>query len=353
MKKAVYLAIISLFSCLLSASLTFAADPPITWKVQTVWAKEIWGYKAAQIWADDVLKMSGGRMKIELLETTWGSAPMDIATVVQKGIYDAGYTSPALDRQKIPAAVLFAGSPAFIDLLGYFTWMQAYGGKELLQEIYGTSIKVFPAGMTWGKVAMWATKKMADLADLKGKRIYTPNPFLEKIYGEEGAMIVKSPHLIEAIFSITAGTLDGADGGTPIFDMTVGIHKHTQYAHFPSLGMSAAYNTVCINNERWEALPADLKVIVMEACNAANAKSLTNWLLDDARAIKLLIDQGKPTITRFSPQMQQEILNKLLAQYDAIPDSLFRKVWKSQKDFMRIYVPYMQLQKVDAVVDLK
>jgi hypothetical protein len=32
---------------------------------------------------------------------------------------------------------------------------------------------------------------------------------------------------------------------------------------------------------------------------------------------------------------------------------MFQKVWKSQKDFMKVYNPYMDLQKVDAQVSIK
>jgi TRAP-type mannitol/chloroaromatic compound transport system substrate-binding protein len=353
MKKTASLAIGLLSICLMFASLTLATDLPITWKVQTPWAKELWFHRAAQIWADDVSKMSGDRMRIDLLETVRGEMAGDVVGAVQKGIRDAGYTSPGFDSQKIPAAVLFANSPAFFDLLGYFTWMQAYGGKDLLQEIYGNSVKVFPAGMSWGKVGMWATKTIETMADLKGKKVASSSGFLEKIYAEEGASIFTAVAGTGAIFSLTGGTLDAFDARTPITDFTFGLHKHAQYAYFPSLQMIAGYFAVCVNNAKWEALPADLQVIVVEACNAANAKSLTHWLLEDAKAIKLLKEQGKPAISKFSPQMQQEILNRLLAQYDAVSDPLFQKVWKSQKEFMKIYVPYMELQKVDAVVDLK
>jgi TRAP-type mannitol/chloroaromatic compound transport system substrate-binding protein len=212
---------------------------------------------------------------------------------------------------------------------------------------------MFPAGLSWGKVGTWSTKKIETMGDLKGKKVRTPSPFLGKIYAEEGASIVPPLNAVEILFALSGGTLDMVEGGTPIFDLLVGFNKHTQYAYFPSVQMVAGYFTVCINNEKWEALPADLKVIVMEACNAANAKSLTNWLLEDAKAMKLIKEQGKPTIAKFSPQMQQEILNRLLAQYDAVPDPSFQKVWKSQKEFMEIYVPYMELQRVDAVVNLK
>lgn len=352
MKKAAFFAIFLTFICLF-ASVTLGADLPITWKVQTPFPKELWFHRAAQIWADDVSKMSGDRLKIDLMETVRGEIPFDVVDAVKKGIRDAGYVSPASDSQKIPAAVLFAGSPAFFDLLGYFTWMQAYGGRELLQEVYGNSVKIFPAGMSWGKVGMWATKKVDTMADLKGKSVASRSGFLEKIYAEEGASIFTAVAGTGARFAFAGGTLDVVDASTPIIDFTFGFHKPAQYAYFPSLQMVAGYFAVCVNNEKWAALPADLQMIVVEACNAANAKSLTQWLLEDAKAIKLLKEEGKPTITKISPQMQQEILNRLMAQYDAVSDPLFQKVWKSQKEFMKIYVPYMELQKVDAAVNVK
>jgi TRAP-type mannitol/chloroaromatic compound transport system substrate-binding protein len=231
--------------------------------------------------------------------------------------------------------------------------MQAYGGRDLLQEIFGNTVKVFPAGMCWGKVGMWGTKKIENIGDLKGKRIRTTNPFLGKIYSEAGASLVTIVNPPDVIFELSGGSLDATEAANPLWDMMVGFHKYTQYCYFPSLQMTAGAYCVYVNKEKWEGLLPDLKEIVTEACNAANAKSLTNWLLEDAKAIKLLQDQGKVTITKFSKEMQQEILDKFVAQYDAVPDATFQKVWKSQKDFMKIYVPYMELQKVDAVVKLK
>ena len=104
------------------------------------------------------------------------------------------------------------------------------------------------------------------------------------------------------------------------------------------------------NGRPW---PSDLKEIVRGACDAAMTRSLTRWALDDAKVIKMLKDEGKVNVTKFSKEVQQEILDKFVAHYDAIQDPMFQKVWKSQKEFIKIYVPYMRLQQVDAEVKLK
>ncbi len=341
------------FSLVMGNQISLAAEPVVTWKVYIPFQEGLWQHKTAQIWADDVFKMSGGRMKIDLIGPIGAEPPVDIFSTVQKGISDAGYTSPVFMISKYPAAMLFAGSPAFFDLMGYFTWMHAYGGKELWQETYGNALKVFPAGMFWAKVGGWGNKKIENLGDFKGQRYRPTVPTWGKILSEAGASVVMLPVFVDVIFSFERGTLDAAESGTPWTDMLFGFQKFRQYCYFPGLQQIAGFFELIVNNGKWDALPSDLKEIVKGACDAAMTRSLTNWLLDDAKAINLLKDQAKVTVVKYSKEMQQEILDKFVAQYDAVKDPMFQKVWKSQKEFMKIYVPYMKLQQVDAEVKLK
>jgi TRAP-type mannitol/chloroaromatic compound transport system substrate-binding protein len=335
------------------AGLTASAEPVVTWEVYTPFNEGLWQYKAAEIWADDVFKMSGGRMKINLIGPIGAEGPADVFSTVQNGVLPAGYTSPALNIQKIPAAMLFAGSPAFFDLMGYFTWMHAYGGKELWQETYGKALKVFPAGMFWAKVGGWGNKKFETLADFKGQRYRPTAPIWGKILSGAGASMVMLPIPPDVVFSFQRGTLDAAENMTPWTDMKFTLQKFSKYCYFPGIQQIAGFFELLVNNERWDALPSDLKEIVKGACDAAMARSLTNWILDDAKAVKLLQDEGKVAVVKYPTEMQQEILDKFVAQYDAVPDPMFQKVWKSQKEFMKIYVPYMKLQQIDAEVKLK
>ena len=336
MKKNLFigLAFLLLPAFMLSATPTFAAEPVVTWEVYTPFYEGLWHYKAAQIWADDVFKMSGGRMKISLISPTGGEAPADVFSSVQKGVWAAGYTSPAFMIQKIPAAMLFAGSPAYFDLLGYFTWMHAYGGKELWQEAYGKALKVFPAGMFWAKVGGWGNKKIENLSDFKGQRYRPTGPIWGKILSDAGASMVMAPLGADVVFLFQRGTIDAAENLTPWTDMLIGFQKFSKYCYFPGIQQIVGFFELLVNNERWDALPSDLKEIVKGACDAAMARSLTNWILDDAKSVRLLQDEGKVSVVKYSNQMQQEILDKFVAKYDTVPDPMFQKVWKSQKEFM-------------------
>jgi len=357
----IYLFISTLVLTTFLAAPTFAAEPVVTWKVFSPFFVGTWENKTVEAWTEDISKMSGGRMKIDLYAAVAGESLPDLHPHVQSGAIDAALTWPGVVIGKYPAASLFAGMPAFFDLMGYFTWMHAYGGKELWQETYGNTLKVFPACISWAKVGGWSNKKLETMDDFKGLKYRTSDRAWHrtgdlvwgKILSEIGTSPIKEPYGIAARAAIFRGTLDATEGSTPWMDMSIGFQRVVKHCYFPGIQDMASFLELIINNQKWEVLPPDLKEIVRGACDAAMTRSLTRWALDDARAIKMLKDEGKVNVTKFSKEVQQEILDKFVAHYDAIQDPMFQKVWKSQKEFIKIYVPYMRLQQVDAEVKLK
>jgi TRAP-type mannitol/chloroaromatic compound transport system substrate-binding protein len=346
------------FSLLLTSRPIDAAAQTITWRVSTPFAPRGWPQNVADMWAEDVMKMSGDRIKIEFDLGSALSLPFDVFGSVAKGFHDAGYTSPVLEIQKYPAARLFSILPAFTDLLGYYTWMYAYGGKEALQELYGNTVKVLPAGMNWARSGGWGNRTFEKLSDFKGTKQATSNDPWKNILSEAGASVEAVPFRFGAR-RVGDGTLDAMEsaflpwGVTPWQDMMFGIQKYAKYCYFPGLQRSGGFFVLLVNNEKWNALPPDLKEIMRGACDAAMAQSLAKWIMDDVNSIKMLKEQGKTALFKFPSEMQQEILDKYVAQYDAIQDPLFQKIWKSQQEFLKAYVPYMKFQQVDAEVKLK
>lgn len=357
MKKRVGLVLVGLF---LGMALSYgvlgalpaamaSADKPIVWKVQTPWPPALWQHKAAKIWADDIAKMSGGRMKIDLYSSGEIVPAFEIYDAVRMGTLDAGHTWAGYVIGKFPAATLFAATPAFFDLKGYLTWMYAGGGKELWQEMYGDSVVVFPAGMLFAEGGGWANKKIQKLEDFKGLK-YRTVLIWGQILSEVGASVVTLP-AGDIVPSLQRGTLDAAEFSTPVTDLPLGFHEVAKYCHFPGLHQIAGFLELIINPKKWKELPDDLKEIVKAAADAGVAHALTGWLLDDCKAVQTFREKGVE-IVKFPAKMQQEVLNRFVEKYNAQKDPMFQKVWKSQKEFLKIYTPYMELQKVDAKVDV-
>lgn len=362
MKKKLFIGLVVLvLAFMVLAKSAFAAEPVVTWKVFSPFFPGTGEIKTVQIWAEDISKMSGGRIKINLTAAAPAELFPDLHLHVQSGAIDAAYTWPGLVVGKYPAAALFAGTPAFFDLMGYFTWMHAYGGKELWQETYGNTLKVFPAGICWAKVGGWTTKKIETMDDFRGLKYRTSDRTWHrtgdliwgKILSDLGTSPIKEPYPQAVRTAILKGTLDAAEANTPWADMSMGFHQVVKHCYFPGIQDMAGFLELIVNDQKWDALPPDLKEIIKGACDAAMARSLTKWAMDDAKVIKMLGDEGKVNITKFSKEIQQEILDRFVAQYDAVKDPVFQKVWKSQKEFMKIYVPYMRLQQADAEVRLK
>ena len=73
--------------------------------------------------------------------------------------------------------------------------------------------------------------------------------------------------------------------------------------------------------------------------------------MDDCKAVQKFKDYGTQVV-KFPKEMQQDILERFVKKYNAQKNQMFQKVWKSQKEFLKIYTPYMKLQSVDAEVDV-
>ena len=345
-----FVAVVFLMGLCLAGPAT-AAEPVVKWKVQTPWPKALYQHKGAEIWAQDIEKISGGRMKIDLFATDEIVPAFEVFNAVQRGTLDAGHTWAGYVIGKYPAATLFAATPAFFDLLGYFTWMQAGGGKELWQETYGSALKVFPAGMLWAEGGGWANKKIQSLKDFKGLK-YRTVLIWGQILSEAGASVVTLP-AGEIVPSLQRGTLDAAEFSTPVTDLPLGFHEVAKYWYFPGLHQIAGFVELLVNNKKWDALPADLKEVVKAANDTSMARSLTGWLMADCNAVQKIQKEGKVTILRVPKEMQQDVLEKFVKKYDAQTDKMFQKAWQSQKAFMKVYNPYMKLQSVDAEVEIK
>ena len=338
----------------LSAASGLAAEPtkenPIVWKVQTPWPISLWNHKTAELWAKDIGEMSGGKMKVQLYSGGEIVPPFEIYNAVRKGTLDAGHTWSGYNIGKFPALTLFAATPGFMDVLAYISWMEAGGGKELWQEVYGDNVIVIPALITWAEGGGWANKKIEKLSDFKGLK-YRTALIWGKILNDVGASVVTMP-AGDIVPALQRGTLDAAEFSTPSSDLALGFHEVCKYQYYPGVHQFATFNELLINPKKWQELPADLKAIVQRAAEASVFRTLGNWALDDAKAYQLFKSKGV-TMLKFSPAMQKDILERFVVEYDKQPDKMFQKVWASQKKFLKVYAPYQALQTMDATVDIK
>ncbi|HAA93183.1 MAG TPA: C4-dicarboxylate ABC transporter, partial [Rhodospirillaceae bacterium] len=115
----------------------------ITLKVQTSWgAKSVFQDMAKQ-YAERVDKMSGGRLKIDLLPAGAVVKAFQVQDACHKGVLDGAHTVTAYWYGKNKAASLFGTGPVFgANASQILAWIHYGGGKELYRELVQDILKL-------------------------------------------------------------------------------------------------------------------------------------------------------------------------------------------------------------------
>jgi hypothetical protein len=89
-----------------------------------------------------------------------------------------------------------------------------------------------------------------------------------------------------------AGTIDAAEFVGPYDDEKLGFYKVAKNYYFPGWWEGSAMLHLCINLEKWNALPKSYQSLVRQACDAANTWMLAKYDHVNAAALKRLIANG-------------------------------------------------------------
>jgi len=124
-------------------------------KVTTIRVQSVIPAKADEVFmlndfASDVLALTGGSLKIEVLPAGAVVGVKETLDAVDKGLIEGGFAWTHYWSGKHPAAMLFgspvAGAGVGIDNIAFVSWFQYGGGKELYDQLWdemGVNVKGF------------------------------------------------------------------------------------------------------------------------------------------------------------------------------------------------------------------
>jgi TRAP-type mannitol/chloroaromatic compound transport system substrate-binding protein len=314
------------------------------WKVQTAWPPTDTAYDAAKILVGMIERMSGGRLKMELLPAGAIVPPFEIQEAVHKGVIDAGHTTPGYIVGKVPAFVPLTHGPMLgMDFIDYFGWYWEGGGHELLQEAYKEKLRFNVISFQHhpeGPQAMgWFKKEIHSFADIKGLK-YRIYGIGNEAYGKLGiaAMTIPGGEIVPAL---ERGVLDGAEWQGCHADKILGIDKIAKYHYAPGMHEPMTVGEFIINEKRYNDLPADLREIIKVATQASYWVHFVRWQIQTEKACQELLKEGIKII-----KTSDELNSKFLEVYDKISaekmakDPFWAKVIESQKAYAGKMVPY-------------
>ncbi|MDH3830798.1 MAG: ABC transporter substrate-binding protein, partial [Gammaproteobacteria bacterium] len=139
------------------ASQAGTSQQTFNWKMVTTWQKNFPGLgTAANLLAQLVGEMSGGRLNIKVYGANELVPPLEIFDAVTSGTAEMGHTSAYYWKGKIPEAQFFSTVPFGMTAQEMNAWLYYGGGMELWRELYAPhGLIPVPAGNSGVQMGGW------------------------------------------------------------------------------------------------------------------------------------------------------------------------------------------------------
>jgi TRAP-type mannitol/chloroaromatic compound transport system substrate-binding protein len=293
-------------------------------------------------------KMSGGRLKIEVLPSGAIVKPNEILDAVSKGVLDAGQWWTHYATGKHPAGGLFSsplgGSGSGLDQPNHLAWYMVGGGRALYLEYYQQVLKAdvmpFIYAPDGPEAFGWFKKPVTSVADLIKLRFRISSGLPTDVLKEMGGVPVNLAGA-ELIPAAERGVIDGVEWINPANDIKVGLQDVFKFYSIQGLHQAVDFADVLINGAKWKALSPDLQAIVEVAIQATMVDAMAYFPQENARALAEIKTKG---VTIFDAPADYgpawiKASKKVLATLEA-KDPFFKKVLDSQRAFAKVVVPY-------------
>ena len=282
-------------SLLIFSSSVIAADKH-KFKMATSWGGGPLMEIGAKAFAENVKRMSNGRIQIEVFPSGTLGPGLKVSETVKNGVADMGHTWIGYDWGKDKTAVLFGGYAGSSDTEKMLHWLYRAGGAELQREFRDQKFGLIsmPLFVRTSEVFLHSRKPVKTLKDLQGLKLRTAGAWLEISKGM-GASPVTMPGG-EVYTALERGTIDATEWGTLYENKSPGFHKVTKYVIIPGVHQPTAPFELLINKKAWGKLSKEDKKLEEDA---AFMTTMNSWLTigdEDAKALEFFKSKGNEII---------------------------------------------------------
>ena len=330
----------------------YAQQPQYVFKMQSTWTAGDFHHQNPINFVEIVEKASGGRIKINLSATGSVVPTFEFLDAVNKGILDMGHAWPGYWFGKHPAATLFGsvtGGPFGMDSWDFMGWYYLGGGKELYQELLQKELKMnvvaFAASGETNEPQGWFRKPVKNVKDFKGIK-FRAGGMASEVFKTLGMTVVVLPGG-EIVPALQRGVIDAGEFSEPSSDMAMGFQDVAKFYYLPGIHQPTGIMEVLINKGKWDALPADLKMIIEYAAMATQTWWDAAIKLQNSKDLETLVNKHGVKVT----ETPKDILLEVIKAWDKVAEkhskdnAFFNKVYQSQKEYAKRIVPYKRLNE--------
>jgi len=263
------------------------------WKMVTAWPKNLPGPGvAAQLLADRITTLSGGRIEVKLYPAGELVPGRRVFGVVREGTAELYHGGPAYWGSKSKGILLFGSQPFGLRADEQVGWLMQGGGQELYDEMYGRfGIKPFLCGNSGPQWGGWFREEVKSAEDLKGMKFRTTG--LASEMAAKMGMAAEAMGGADMFQALQTGALDAGEFIGPWTDSALGYYQVAKNYYWPGVGEPSSAEECGINAEVFNDLPDDLKLVVKAACDSLYNQVWTEYTTKHALALKAMVaDHG-------------------------------------------------------------
>jgi len=314
------------------------------WRLVSAWPRNLPGPGvAAQMLADRITALSGGRIEVELFAAGEIVPGPGVFDAVAEGTAEIYHAVPAYWGSKSKGILLFGSQPLGLTAIEQHGWMLQGGGQALYDEMYGRfGLKPFLCGNSGPQWAGWFRNEINGLDDLKGLK-YRTTGLNSEVMSKLGVAVeaMSGPAMFQALQS---GALDAGEFIGPWSDSALGLYQVAKNYYGPGVGEPSSAEECAINLAVWNDLPDDLKQAVQAAAESLYNPVLTEYNTKHALALRDLVSEHGVTIREWPEEIivamgnaMGEVVGELLAS----DDELVVRITQSFLEYRRLMVEYM------------
>lgn len=317
-----------------------ASLPSIDWQMATSWPASLDTiFGGAQIFAQRVAAMTGGKFKITPRPAGELAPGLQVLDVVSEGAAPMGHTSSYYYVDKSPATAFGTSLPFGLTAQQQNAWLYEGGGLALMQDLYARKFNViqFPAGNTGTQMGGWFSKEINTVADLQGLKM--------RILGLGGQVMARLGVTVQALPggeilpALESGAIDSAEWVGPYDDEKLGLDTVANFYYAPGWWEPGPTLEVQINLAEWNKLPAIYQEILQTASYQANLQMLARYDARNNEALDRLLAKGVQ-LRMYSAEILEAAQTIAFDLYDeyAASDADFKAIFAEWKPFRdRVY----------------
>ena len=233
-------------------------------RIQTHFSPESVSGKLAATYIDNIQKMSGGEIQIEMHYASAVVKSVETFDAAAGGILDCDMTGGAYQVGKNPA-FQFVG-----DIMGGYdtpyqqlSWLYYGGGLEAAQGLYNKYGMELVGWWIPGPESLSSTRPVRNADDFKDWKFRSPPGLATKIFAKLGAKPIVLD-FNEVFTSLESGIIDGADASGLANNVGLGLYDIAKHTNYPGFHSMPSDHLAC-NKSVWDAMPDKHKTIMKVA----------------------------------------------------------------------------------------